>query len=219
MAIRTIEQDASLDEVWDILVWEEARLKMDKDAKDLAPEVAEHVTRWKLVHDGQREAWRAEISAQAAVSAGDDDLDDTTTAIDRELLHVAGERSSPRYVRYFKKTRSDITRLGLESQLGVVREWPNSLKTEPEKGLQDLGARLAENVNAGDTAVGGRRTSAAATADHRVREIVRFIDDVNAARRTRYGVLIQRGESLGLAKDWPLRFFRRGTSSPKTKTE
>ncbi|MFO0618402.1 MAG: hypothetical protein U0414_37760 [Polyangiaceae bacterium] len=168
---------------------------------------------------GQREAWRAEIIAQAAVSAGADDLDDTTAAIDREFLHVAGERTSPRYVRYFKKTRSDITRLGLESQLDVVREWSPSLKTETEAELKDLGARLEANVAAGDTAVKDRRASAAATADHRVREIVRFIDDVNAARRTRYGVLIQRGESLGLAKDWPLRFFRRGASTPKTKSE
>lgn len=219
MAIRTIEHDASLDEIWNILVWEEARLTKDKNASDLAPEVAEHITRWKGVEDGQREAWRAEIIAQAAVSAGDDDLDDTTAAIDRSLIHVTGERGSPRYVRYFKKTRSDITRLGLESQLAVVREWSPSLKTETEAELKDLGARLEANVAAGDAAVKDRRASAAATADHRVREIVRFIDDVNAARRTRYGVLIQRGEALGLPKDWPLRFFRRGASTPKTKSE
>jgi len=219
MAIRTIEHDASLDEIWNILVWEEARLTKDKNASDLAPEVAEHITRWKAVENGQREAWRAEIIAQAAVSAGDDDLDDTTAAIDRSLLHVVGERGAPRYVRYFKKTRSDITRLGLESQLGAVREWPASLKTEAEADLQALGARLDANVADGDAAITSRRTSAAATADHRVREIVRFIDDVNAARRTRYGLLIQRGETLGLAKDWPNRFFKRGSSAPKAKSE
>jgi hypothetical protein len=215
MSIQTINPETSLDGIWNVLVWEEARLLRDKNAQDLAPEVANHLTRWAAVRAGQLDKWRAEIIAQAGVDASDDDLDDTTDAIDRELQHIDGDRNSARYLRYFKKTRSVITRLGLENQLDIVRGWVDSLKTEAETALSALGATLGANVTGGDAAVAARRASAAATADHRVRDIVRLVDDINAARRTRYGVLIQRAEALKLPKDWPNRFFKKGESSSK----
>jgi hypothetical protein len=215
MAIRMIETDESLDEVWDMLTWEEARLLKDENAKDLAPEVSEHLERWAQVNAGQRAAWRAEIIAAAGVSAGDDELDDTIDEIDSHLLHIERDRTALRYKRYFKRPRGEIVRYGLESQLGIVREWVTSLLTEPEDVLKSLGTRLQANVAAGDADIEARRVSATRTADQRIREIVRFIDDVNAARRTRYGVLIQRAEARNLATDWPLRFFKKTTHGPK----
>jgi hypothetical protein len=215
MSINTIQYSDSLEFIWTVLTWEEARLLKDKNAADLAPEVGELLERLDALNAGQRKAWRAELIAQAGVDAGDDDIDDVVDDVDNELLRTDRDRDAPRYKRYFKKPRHAIVRLGLESELEEVRTWPESLKTEPEKALKKLAVRLQEAIEAGDAAVKERQRAAAKTSDHRVREIVRFIDDVNAARRTHYGVLIQRAEELKLGADWPGRFFRKSTQGAK----
>ncbi|CAN98319.1 hypothetical protein ACSRUE_07835 [Sorangium sp. KYC3313] len=215
MAINTIHYDDSLDLIWSVLVYEEARLLKDRNASDLASEAGALVERWTQVNTGQRSAWRAEIVAQAGIDAEDDMLDDTVDELDNELLRTFRDRDAPQRKRYFKKARHEIVRLGLESEIEVVRAWPASLKTEGEPALQALGARLEGDIARGDAAVEERQRAAAATADQRVREIVRFVDDINAARRTRYGLLIQRAEERRLPKDWPGRFFKKSTQGPK----
>lgn len=209
MTIRTIWQNASLDSIWEDLVFSESRMLHDLNAADLAPSMAELVERCEVVRGGQYASWRAEIVAQAGVAAADDELDDTVDTIDGAIQHAEGrDRSAPRYKRYFGVAPSAIIRLGLESEMGKVRSWPESLKSEPEKDLRKAGEALAKNVQAGDAALALRRKAAAERADHRVREIVRLIDDVNAARLSIYGTLVNRAAELKLAKDWPNRFFR-----------
>lgn len=218
MAINTIQYDDSLDHIWSVLVYEEARLLKDRNASDLAAEAGALVERWAQVYAGQRSAWRAEIVAQAGVDAENDLLDDTIGQLDSELLRSFRDREAPQRKRYFKKARHEIARLGLKSELDVVRTWPASLKSESEAALQALGARLEEDIARGDAAVEERQRAAAATADQRVREIIRFVDDINAARRIRYGLLIQRAEERQLPKDWPGRFFKkRSQGTRKTK--
>lgn len=216
MTIHTISQEASLDSIWEDLVFSEARMTSDLNAADFAATMGELVERCESVRTGQYKAWRAEIVAQANVAAADDNLDDTVDGIDEGLQHAEGrDRSSKRYKRYFALAPHAVIRLGLESQLGKVRGWPESLKTEPEKELRKLGETLLKNVDAGDAALAGRRTAAAQRADHRVREIARLIDDVNAARLSIYGTLVTRGAELKLAKDWANRFFRRTVRAPR----
>jgi hypothetical protein len=216
MTIHTISHQASLDSIWEELAFTEARLQHDTNAADLAPQTGALIERTESIRNGQYAVWRAEIVAQAGVAAADDNLDDTVEAVDVALLHIEGrDRSSARYKRYFPKAPSTIIRLGLESELKTTRTWPESLSTEPEKDLRKLGERLGTIVKDGDAALGARRTSVASTADHRVREIVTLIDDVNNARLSMYGILVQRAVDLGLPKDWPNRFFRRTQREPR----
>ena len=211
MSFITIQYRDSLDLIWTFLTYEAARLAHDKDAIDFAPPALSLVEHWKTVLMGQRDTWAAEIHAQAGVDAGDNALDDTITALDKEMLRLVPDREAPRRKRYFKKPRNEITRLGLESAIEYVRLWPESLKSEPEPSLQALGARLAEQIVAGDALVRERASALARTSDHRVREIVRFVDAINAERRVRYGLLIQRAHERGLPIDWPNRFFKKTT--------
>lgn len=215
MTIYTIPKDSSLDHVWTFLVYEEGRLLTHNDAADLAPDAGQLLARWAIVNEGQRAVWRTEILAQARVDGRDDKMDDTVIALDDELLRSVPDRDSARYRRYFKQPRHEIVRLGLESEIEEVRTWPGSLKTEPEPPLQALGVALEADVAAGEDAVRQRQFALAATADHRVREVNGFIDEVNAARRTRYATLIQRADERGLPKSWPQRFFRKGPSPQK----
>lgn len=215
MSFNTIQYRDSLPFIWTILIYEAARLAHDKDASDLARPARALVERWKGVTLGQRDFWAAEIDAQAGVDAGSSGLEDVITAIDKEMLRLVPDREAPRRKRYFKKTRSEITRLGLESAIEYVREWPESLKSEPEPSLQALGAQLAEQIASGDTLVRARAVALAKTSDHRVREIVRFVDELNAERRVRYGLLIQRAHERGLPTDWPDRFFKKTAAAQR----
>lgn len=213
MSMADIKRDDSLETIWGILVWEEARMIKDKDAADLAPDASALLTQWELVDAGQRAAWRAEIIADAGVASCNDQLDDTVVEVDAELFRIFKSRNKSRYTRYFKKPRNEVVRLRLEKELKEVRTWPGSLQTEPEPALQALGQRLEADVNAGDAAITERADAAASRADHRVRAIEAFVDAANAARRTRYGILVQRAVDRGLPKDWPQRFFKKSSSS------
>lgn len=223
MSITTVQPDETLENIWILLVWELARVLKDEDAADLAPGAEALLTRWEQVSAGQRAVMRAEVLARAGVQAGDDALDDTVTEVDNELLRTTRARSSARYRRYFKKARHEIVRMALESELAEVRTWPGSLTTEPEAPLQALGARLEADIAGGEQAVRDREQAEAARNDYRVREVLAFIEEVNAARRTRYGILIQRAETQGLPSTWAKRFFmpwsstQRGASRKKKK--
>ena len=218
--IRTIPHDEGLDSIWEELVYSESRTLKDKNAKDQAKPFAQLIERCDEIRAGQRQAWRAEIVAQAGVDAADDALDDDVDDLDTELLHAErGERTSPRYKHYFSKPKNEIVRLGLESELGKVRGWPASLKAEPEKPLQKMAGRFETDIEAGDAAIKERQETAQVRSAHRVKEIVTFIDDVNAARRSIYGILLSRGEELKMDSDWAGRFFRRTARAPKAKAE
>jgi len=217
MAIQKIQYDWPLDRIWDELVYTAARLKKNKHTKDLAPQLAPLLKRWEKIAAQQRALWTAEIEAQAGVDEGNDDLDDTVGEIDSGLLHHERQKRGARHKRYFKQPANQTIRLGLESELEVVRTWPGSLKTEPEQDLQALGERLADDLDTGDAAVAEKKQAAANTADHRVREIHTFIDDVNNLRLSLFGALATRAAQKKLPASWPARFFRKAPSGGKAK--
>ncbi len=220
MTIGTIPDDATDDTVWDALVFFEARSLHDLNAADLAPLVAPFLVRCETVRTDRYVVRRGELIAQAAVAAANDTLDDTVSAVDEGMQRVVDRnRDAARYTRYFTSNPWIIIRLGLQSELAKVRGWVASLKSEPETQLRQLGDTLEKNVKAGDAAVQGRIDAAAKRADHRVREIVTLIDDVNALRLSLYGTLVTRAAERKLPKDWPNRFFRRAERSPKQVPE
>ncbi len=219
MTVRKIDRDESLDYVWEELVYTDARLRMDTNAEDLAPQFEAMLKRWAKVDAGQRTVWRGEILAQAAVDAQNDTLDDTTDDVADALFAAEDkDRTSPRFRRYFGARRpSEVIKMGLESQLEIVKPWVQPLKTEPEHDLQQLGARLEGNVETGTAAVNGRMTAAGNSANFRVRERIRFVEDVNALRESVYGILMQRAADKKLGKTWPDRFFRHSSGGGRKK--
>jgi hypothetical protein len=216
MGVRTIQQHESLDGVWEELVYTEARLLNEPLAKDLAKVFASLIARTEKTMKGQRDAWRSEIVAQAGVDATDDELDDCVSDLGVELSYLdGGKKSGARFKRYFGKAPSVVIRMGLASEVTAVEGWPSSLKKEGEPKLKSLGKRLDAILAAAKKVLGGRSDAANARADHRVKEIISLIDDVNGARVSAYGVLMQRGQKDGLAKDFAERFFRRVQRAPR----
>jgi hypothetical protein len=219
MGIRTIGHDEALDWVWEELVYTEARLLGDPLTPGLAPPVTNTLERHQSVQLGQKNAWRSEIVAQAMCDGADVALDETVPEVSRNMLLIEkGNRKSARYVRYFASAPNAIQRLGLASEVERVRPWVPSLKGEPEQALQDLGARLEGEVAVGASALTQRETSATARADHRVREIYRFIDDVNALRLATYGQLLDIASRNKRSRSWAESFFRRTQREPRATT-
>lgn len=198
-------------------MYTEACLLQNKLTADLAQGITKHLAAWEKINNGQLGCWRAEIAAQAGVDEKDSDLDETVGEIDHALYGLERDTKAPRYKRYFTKAPSAIVRMGLESELGVVRGWTESLAGEPDKPLQDLGKRLSRNVKEGDAAVSERRSARGRTKDHRVREIDAFVDEVNLTRRMILGELIQRGAREKLPKSWPARFFKKTAATAVAK--
>ena len=216
MALRTLRDNQSLDGIWEELVFTEARLLGDEQAKEFGPVIGQLIARLEKTRGGQLGTWREEVAAQAAVSAVDDQLDDWVQALDMALLNIVQKDiQSPRYRRYFSTSPSSIIRMGLESELGRVRAWADSLATEPEVPLRELSTRLKSIIVLGDQALERRRKSGASRSDHRVRDITSLVDDVNAARASLYGALTKRAADLRLPRNWADRFFTHGSHPAK----
>jgi hypothetical protein len=211
-----IRDDASLDSAWEEMVFTESRLLGDANAKVFAANITTLLSRLDQVHGGQRSAWRDEITAQAAVNALDDRLDDWVRSFDLVLQTIVNQNTaSPRYRRYFAVPPWQIIRMGPETELNRVRSWAGSLATEPEAALQEQGAQLKSLIADGDQALENRRNAATARADHRVRDITSLLDDINGARSSLYGLLLQKATELHLPRDWPDRFFRHATKTAR----
>jgi hypothetical protein len=211
-----IDYSDSLDTIWSQLVYTEARLLKDPRAKDLAPVITKMLDRWETVSAGQRTCWHHEIVAQAGVDYEDEQLDETVDDVDHAIIHIDRDRESLRYRRYFPHGKAEIIRLGLETELDRVRTWPTQLGGESEKPLQKLGTRVATHLADGDAAVAERRDAVTATGTQRVREIVKLVEDVNGARRSLFGLLLQRGEEAKLDPSWAQGFFRKSTATVKS---
>lgn len=209
--VRTIQHNESLDQIWEELVYTEARFLGDPLTKDLAAAHAALLTQHESVRAGQRAVWRGEITAQAAVDAANARLDTTTGAFGAKLLGiVSGRRDHPRFKRYLPEGVYAVQKLALARQVERIRTWPESLRGEPEGELQAFAAQFEARIAEGTAALQARAQAEAARADQRVREIIPFIDDVNAARLSALGRLLQRTVKHDLERDWAEGFFRRG---------
>lgn len=206
----------SLDGLWEELVYTEARL-LAAGHKPQGTATSKALKRLEALQTGQRAAWRREIVAQATVDVVDDALDDEVETLGRNLLHLeAGNRKTARFKQYFKSAVSTVVRLGLESELPVVRGFISQLAKEPEKVLKDHGKVFNALAKKGDEAVAERRDAAIERAAHRAREILTFIDDLNASRTTIHAELTLHATTSALPRDYADRFFRRSTRAART---
>jgi hypothetical protein len=74
------------------LVFTDARLEGDEQAKEFVSPFKVLLTRLATVRDGQVAVWQEEVSAQAAVAASDNHLDDFVHGLAKALLRGGGRR-------------------------------------------------------------------------------------------------------------------------------
>jgi hypothetical protein len=148
------------------------------------------------------------LVAEAKVENADAALDSATATLNTTLLHLENQkRDSARFKLYFRDAPNMVIRLGLASQLDVVKGWPTALGGETDASLQSLAAGFTTVIAAGTAAIEARAQAVLATATHRAREIVPFVDDLNAARQSLFGELTRLAAGKR-PRGWPERFFR-----------
>lgn len=212
MVIRTLRDSEPMESYGEELLFTEARLKSDEQAKEFVALITELLAKVDVVRTDQVGAWREEIAAQAAVSAADDQLDDWIRRFDRALKEVVnGNVQSPRYGRYFSSAPWTLIRLGLENEISRVRGWIDSLASEPEPTLKTFAVSLAKVIAIGEAALEQRRKAVSSRSDHRVRSIASLVEEINATRAALYGSLAKKALASNLPSDWPSRFFRRSS--------
>lgn len=193
---------------WEELVYTDARLSAHPAAKTFTADLKPLFKRLADLEQGQREAWRTELSAQAAVDAVDDSLDDATRDLQRQLVFLDGKRSA-RLKRYFARELSRYVAYGLQTQATAVQSWPASLKQEEEGVLKALGSTFARLLKEAGTVLQARADALGATADHRAKEILSFAEDHNRVRLSIHAALTTMAMKNGLPRDFGDRFFRR----------
>jgi hypothetical protein len=211
MTVANVPASAGLDFHDEELTYSYARLMADDRAKAFAPLLKPLIKRNDELLLARRALTREAVAAQAVVDAHDDQLDDKTAELNRFFLGSVSGREDKRFKLYFKKTASLVVRLGLESQLDVARAWADLLPKEPEAALKSLGSWFKGFQKSASEAIELRRTASLSRAEHRARELQRYLDDHNAIRRSIYGKLVVIAAEQGLPKDWPNRFFRTGS--------
>ncbi len=210
MPIQTLSEDATLEYHYEELVYAEARLKADPQTRKLAAAMAPLFKRCDALMAARRTFSRDAVTAQAAIDTQDDHLDDLTNELARSLSN-AGTGRDARFKLYFKRAPSEVVRFGLESQLDYMKGWPAMLAKETEPALKKAGTGLSAFIKNTAPIVEARRTAADERSAWRVRELLRFVEDHNAVRRSLHGQLTTLGADKRLGRDWPDRFFRRGS--------
>lgn len=209
MTVPMIRLDSSLELVWMESAYTRACTKVEPLAADLEPIFVGFVKRALEVATEQRNHWEDELILQASVHFLNINLDTHTSRIDKNLLsHVDMDRKSSEYQQIFSQAPSAIIKLGLASQLDVVRNWPTKLAAIEDSKLQENGKTLNSLVTEGDAAIQARADARARTAVHRVRRIEALINDLNAARQSAYGELLKRAAAHDKPKAWARAFFR-----------
>jgi hypothetical protein len=220
MGLRKVYATQSLaDIIWHYMVYLEARLLTDSNAKEFAPEATTLIDEVESTWQGQRSKWRAEVSAQARVDYANEQLDQQTLRFSRVLLSQEGvdlDAEHPRYKRYFTSSPSRVTRLALEPQIKVMRPWLESIRTEPELAVQSFAALLTSLIEQGEEALHHQDQATAARKDHRVREVTNLVKKINDTCQKIHGLLKAKAPGLNMPADWADGFFYspRNASAP-----
>lgn len=214
--ILTLDADDGLDSIRSEIIYTKTRLEVREHTRVFVPPFEALLTRWTLVRDGQLAMWDAETAADALVAAADDDLDDRTGLIVEDVTRSYPKTDPVRQRFLGKDNKSGIVRMGLATQITRLEGWPDSLRaTAP---LAPHADPLVGLLTEGREALAVRVRANSARADHRVSEIIAFVDDVNGVRRGTYHGLGEYAVENKLPASYPKRFFRSRPSPRRTKS-
>lgn len=120
---------------------------------------------------------------------------------------TGGKPDAPLYRRFFGQYRpSEVIRMTLQTELGVVGPWVDSLKADADTELKSQGASLEKLVALGTAAVAAQKAARQAIKDHRTGAREALFEQVNSGRAGLFGEL----SNLSQEGAWIDSFFRSG---------
>lgn len=150
-------------------------------------------------------------------------LDPAGTSVLNGVLKVVGnDRSDARYLHYTNGVApSALTRPVLGPQIRTMRPWVESLKSSPEKELQELATPLKDALAAADVAMAAHVEAVRKESEFRATAHRLWFEKVNAERKTLHGELLKlaadpaRRLSMGYADRF---FLQRRPQRTRTET-
>jgi hypothetical protein len=207
-----------LDVIWVYMVYLEARLLRDPNAKDLAPNVTILLERIENAAKEQRGRFRSIINSQAAVDGVNFSMDKNVIRFSRVLLNteeIEHDLKHPHYELYYTMSASKIEKLALEAEVKIVRPWLASLKNETDPAVLAFAAIFDGDLNAADVVLKGLEDAKSARQEQRVREIIPLVKDINDACKEIFGTLTAKAPSLKMPEEWADGFFYKSRRNEK----
>jgi hypothetical protein len=205
MALRRIDQEATLDEVRSEVWFTVAALEADPDAADLVALTENWEAKVDAAETLQRAFLRAEARTDARRVGANGRLDAACVSFGDELFYAVGkDRKSPRWLSFFRVAVSRFVRRGLSDQVAAVGGWLGTTGDSVlESHREDLTrtqaeARVALDATAALAPQRGALWQARAT----------LAEELTAARDGLHEALAARARERALPRDWPSLFFR-----------
>jgi hypothetical protein len=213
MPVRTLSQRTSLVAVGGELRYTTSRLIAHEEGAPYVAEFQGLCQKGTLVQNQEQSLRDKVTDAQAVVDHVDDLIDAFVKKFMRALDGITNNDRKHPLVQFYlgKKTPSDFAKPVLGPQLQEMANWLPSLQSSEHPSLKSLEPELADLVAKGKAAAKGK-TDAELARDHfrDVGERYKFIEEVNAKRKTLYGNLAKRPhENEALPQNFADRFFRR----------
>ncbi|MBI2571629.1 MAG: hypothetical protein HYV63_31855 [Candidatus Schekmanbacteria bacterium] len=211
---RQIHSQMPLEAIEEEILFTQAALESDEDARDLAPLAAGWVGRLDEVRSTDRELRQAAMRTTARRVIANGRLDDACSRFADELWLDTGKSSdSPRWSRYFQRSASQLIRQALGKQVAVVRGW---LSGPGDAVLEKHRAELSKWVDAADAAVVETRAMTVRRGELWLgRETL--AEDLTRERDGVHEALSARARERRLRRVWPDRFFRVGDGRTASK--
>lgn len=203
-----IDEDMSLDDMEDEIIYTRSALEADPDARDLLPTTDAWMQWVETARARDRDARIAVARASARRQVSNVRLDAACDAFGDELkLAVKGDVKSARWQRFFSGAGASVSRfirLGLGEQASRVVGW---LTGTADEVLERHRAPLAEWSKSASDALDATRATAQVRGDAGIaRE-----ETAEALTRGRDGLeatLVARANERGLPRPWPSTFFK-----------
>lgn len=202
------------EEIEDEIIFTQAALAADPDAKDLVPLTESWLALIDKAQAAELELRREIANTDAARVVANARLDQACVAFGDDLLLAAGkDRGSPRFKQFFGGPVARFVRMALPRQIAQVRAWLSStdevfLKHKPE---------LEKWVQAADAALIAARALALKRGENAVTKD-ELSSDLTRERDSLAETLAARARERRLDRNWPKTFFR-VTSSRSAPTE
>ncbi len=219
--MRTFGETTSFDSARDqsLFTLEALDAHADKQVRDLAKPLAQHLATGDKVEENRRAANRAAVRANARVRMRDGEADDAAREFSKDVLAaVRQDRTAPLFRLLFSHSPSDLIALSLAPELdaidGIVATLgDHSVPADLRKKWTALWTRL---LAAGRAALAERDEAARAAASSSL-EVERWIARADKHRRAIDGALTQYAAENDLPADFNDRFFPAVTGSKRAK--
>ncbi|MBK9263297.1 MAG: hypothetical protein IPM54_26275 [Polyangiaceae bacterium] len=219
--MRRIDPSRAVLVFWSDLVFHEAALLADDEAKHLAAPVSQALDEFNTILKIDLDTRRGELKASARASIADAHLNDALRKLHNATLFLVGQdRKQPQFKTLFSESIDKVIRFALKRQIEVAADivgklalklYTDDFKTTHVGLLQPL-------IDHGKTIVQEVRGAALARTEARL-DVRAWKDNANAIRLANYGELVAIAGRTGRKKDWADAFFLSNKTAPVDDTD